>query len=155
MQKEAVNIVIPFLKQWEGCKLTAYTDQGGRYTIGYGSTGPDIEAGVTWTQEEAEGRLENDVTTLITRIESLIKPWITLNPNQLAALISFSYNLGVFNLERSGLLRKLNAGALSEAADQFLLWNRIGLYVSPGLCRRREAERALFLKPYVAETSAP
>ncbi|WP_335876684.1 lysozyme, partial [Acinetobacter baumannii] len=50
------------------------------------------------------------------------------------------------NLANSTLLKKLNKGDYQGAADQFLVWNKAGGKVMKGLVRRREAERALFLK---------
>jgi lysozyme len=140
---DILTIVIPFLKKWEGLHLTAYMDQGGRYTIGYGSTGPGIEAGTQWSTIEAEQRLQEDVESLLPRIQAIVH--VPLTNNQMAALTSFSYNLGVFNLQRSGLLKKLNVNDYVGAADQLLLWNKVGLYVSAGLSSRRQSERALFL----------
>jgi lysozyme len=140
---QAIQIATDFIKHWEGCKLQAYSDQGGRVTIGWGSTGPGIELGVTWSQQEADDRLSQDVASFCGRVQALVK--VPVNDNQLAALTSFAYNLGVFNLKSSGLLKMLNLEKYQAAADQFLLWTKIGMYVSPGLVNRRTAERALFL----------
>jgi GH24 family phage-related lysozyme (muramidase) len=49
-------------------------------------------------------------------------------------------------LQSSTLLKLLNQGEYTQAADQFLRWNKAGGRVLPGLTRRREAERALFLQ---------
>lgn len=132
------------LKQLEGCKLTAYQDNGGRWTIGYGATGPGIAAGVEWSQQEADERLEQDLEHFLQGVSNLVKAPVTAN--QTAALTSFAFNLGLFNLKRSGLLKKLNLRDYRGAADQFPLWNHIGLYADPGLTKRRAFERDLFLK---------
>lgn len=141
---------LDLIKHFEGCKLRAYPDQGGRITIGWGSTGPDIQLGLEWSQELADERLMKDVTECQARIMQLVK--VPINANQLWALTSFTYNLGIGNLKRSGLLRLLNLRHYKEAAEQFLLWNKIGHYVSNGLTKRREAERALFLSPPTNES---
>jgi len=144
MDKSSVMLeVVPFLKKWEGLSLKAYADQGGRVTIGYGHTG-NVQMGTEISQEQAEKLLIEDIEFTLGRIEQLVVVPLTIN--QTAALSSFVFNLGPNNLKRSGLLRFLNLKNYKEAADQFLLWNHIGLYVSPGLTARREAERALFLK---------
>lgn len=136
-------IAIPFLKHWEGCKLKAYTDQGGRVTIGWGHTG-GIQLGTEWGQDQADEHLTIDSTRTLQMVQSLVK--VPVTDNQLAALLSFTFNLGPTNLKRSGLLRLLNLSQYDKAADQFPLWCHIGLYKSPGLVARREAEKALFLK---------
>jgi lysozyme len=143
MPPNALDIAIAFIKQWEGCKLTAYIDQGGRVTIGWGSTG-GVQLGETWSQQEADEFLLEDVTEALQHVKDLVK--VPLTNNQLAALTSFAYNLGATNLARSGLLKFLNQSNPTKAADQFPLWCHIGLYQSPGLLARRQAERALFLK---------
>ena len=37
-------------EQFEACRLTAYQDQVGVWTIGYGHTGPDVTPKLTITQ---------------------------------------------------------------------------------------------------------
>ena len=143
MPPSVLEIVTPFLKHWEGCVLTAYTDQGGRVTIGYGHTG-NVALGTQVSQQQADELLEADIRGAVPQVEGVVK--VPVNANQMAALISFTFNLGISNLTRSGLLLQLNRNNLLQAADQFLLWNHIGMYVSPGLSARRAAERALFLK---------
>jgi lysozyme len=151
--ENVVNIANNFIKAEEGLKLTAYQDQGGRYTVGWGSTGPGIEAGTQWSPEQANERLREDIISLEARIKKVVR--VSLTDNMLAALISFCYNLGVFNLQRSGLLKRLNVGDYAGAADQFQLWNKIGLYVSPGLSARRAREKALFLSKSPSPSDTP
>ena len=69
--------------------------------------------------------------------------------SQYDAMISFTFNLGPGNLRSSTLLKKLNAGDRAGAADEFLKWTKAGGKTLPGLVKRREAERALFLTPMV------
>jgi GH24 family phage-related lysozyme (muramidase) len=61
--------------------------------------------------------------------------------------LSFAFNVGATNFQRSSVRKNLNRGAPLQAAESFLLWNRAGGKVLPGLTRRRNAERRLFLKP--------
>jgi lysozyme len=61
------------------------------------------------------------------------------------SLVSFSFNVGLGNLQRSGLRMKTNRGEFEEAADEFLKWTKAGGKVLPGLVKRRKDERALFL----------
>lgn len=141
----SINKALELIKQFEGCKLTAYPDNGGRITIGWGSTGPDITLPLAWNQQQADDRLQEDVKKASDVVTSLVK--VPLNDNQKAALIDFVYNLGGWNFRKSGLLKALNAYEYSTAADQLLLWVKQGAYTLPGLVKRRQAERALFMLP--------
>ncbi|MEP8955170.1 lysozyme [Enterobacter hormaechei] len=138
---------IALIKQFEGCKLTAYQDSVGVWTIGYGWTQPvdgkPIRAGMTIKQETAERLLKNGLVSYESDVSRLVK--VGVNQGQFDALVSFTYNLGARSLSTSTLLRKLNAGDYAGAADEFMRWNKAGGKVLNGLTRRREAERALFL----------
>lgn len=138
---------IALIKQFEGCKLTAYQDSVGVWTIGYGWTQPvngkPIRAGMTIKQETAERLLKTGLVSYESDVSRLVK--VGLTQGQFDALVSFTYNLGARSLSTSTLLRKLNAGDYAGAADEFLRWNKAGGKVINGLTRRREAERALFL----------
>lgn len=138
---------IALIKQFEGCKLTAYQDSVGVWTIGYGWTQPvdgkPIRAGMTIKQETAERLLKTGLVSYESDVSRLVK--VGLTQGQFDALVSFTYNLGARSLSTSTLLRKLNAGDCAGAADEFLRWNKAGGKVLNGLTRRREAERALFL----------
>ncbi|MBP1008361.1 lysozyme [Enterobacter hormaechei] len=138
---------IALIKQFEGCKLTAYQDSVGVWTIGYGWTQPvdgkPIRAGMTIKQETAERLLKTGLVSYESDVSRLVKVGVT--QGQFDALVSFTYNLGARSLSTSTLLRKLNSGDYAGAADEFMRWNKAGGKVLNGLTRRREAERALFL----------
>ncbi|HDH3840000.1 lysozyme [Salmonella enterica] len=138
---------IALIKQFEGCKLTAYQDSVGVWTIGYGWTQPvdgkPVRSGMTIKQETAERLLKTGLVSYEIDVSRLVK--VGLTQGQFDALVSFTYNLGARSLSTSTLLRKLNAGDYAGAADEFLRWNKAGGKVLNGLTRRREAERALFL----------
>jgi lysozyme len=133
---------IELIKQSEGLRLEAYQDSAGVWTIGYGNT-YGVREGDTCTQEWAEERLQDDVRRAEAHVTRLVK--LPLMQGQFDALVSFVFNLGYYALFRSTLLRKLNAGDYSGAADEFLRWNHAGGKVLKGLTRRREAERHMFL----------
>ncbi|OVE49469.1 lysozyme [Chromobacterium violaceum] len=136
---------ISLIKQFEGLRLAAYQDMVGVWTIGYGHTGPDVKAGLIITQQQADQLLAADLEKFETGVGQLVA--VPLNANQFAALVSFSYNLGLGNLRSSTLLRLLNQGDYAGAAAQFPRWNRAGGQVVAGLTRRRLAEQALFNSP--------
>lgn len=155
----AIDIAIPVIKREEGCRLKAYPDPasgGDPWTIGYGATGPGIRRGTVWTQEQAEQDLEERVVEIAEQIVNEVD--VPLSDVQLAALISFVYNVGIGRHDKPGtpeyegtgfrgstLLRKLNEGDYEAAADQMLRWNRAAGKVNPVLVGRRARERELFL----------
>ncbi|HEY1809687.1 MAG TPA: lysozyme [Acidobacteriaceae bacterium] len=129
-------------EQFEGCRLTAYQDQVGVWTIGYGHTGPEVCAAMTITSEDAQALLARDVSNAAAFVNKIVQVQIT--QEEFDALVDFVFNLGVGSFERSTLLRLLNAGDFASAAAQFALWDRAGGAFVAGLLRRRQAETALF-----------
>lgn len=135
---------IHLIKNFEGCRLTAYRCPANILTIGYGHTGCDVFAGQKITQEEAERLLRQDLTVHCNNVSQLVK--VPLNQNQFDALVSFEYNVGYGNFKNSTLLKLLNQGKYKEASEQFGRWKFAGGKVLAGLVKRREAEKALFLQ---------
>lgn len=145
------------IKRFEGCFLVAYPDPksgGDPYTVGWGSTGPDVRRGTVWTQEQADAHLTRDVE----RFEAMANNAITVavTQGQWDAFISILFNVGPGSAHKDGilrlksgipstLLRMLNAGDYDGCADQFLRWVSPGSNVERGLKRRRTAERIVFL----------
>ena len=129
-------------EQFEGCRLTAYQDQVGVWTIGYGHTGLDVKPGMTVTSAQAEALLAQDVLSAAACVNNVVVVKIT--QEEFDALVDFVFNLGVGAFSGSTLLRKLNAGDFTGAAAQFDLWDRAGGAIVAGLLRRREAEAELF-----------
>lgn len=129
-------------KRFESCKLTAYQDSVGVWTIGWGHTG-GVYPGMTCTQAQADQWLAEDIKGSGLKVQSLVT--VSLNQNQFDALVDFVFNLGTANFRTSTLLRKLNAGDYSGAAAEFPKWNHAGGQVLPGLTKRRLAEQQLFL----------
>lgn len=143
VRQAALNTAVPFIAEFEGLRLKAYRDPVGIWTIGYGHT-QGVRPGDVWTREQAEEALRSEVAKFMTGVEELVDVPLTLN--QLAALTSFSYNVGLGALRRSSLLKRLNEENYAAAANQFLRWNRAGGRVLNGLTRRRRAEKELFLR---------
>lgn len=134
---------LSLIKEFEGLSLTAYKCPAGIWTIGYGSTGDRVYPGMQIDKSYAERMLLEDLLRFEKGVESLVR--VPLSQGAYDALVSFSFNLGVGALSRSTLLKKLNSGDYSGAADEFLRWNKAGGRVLKGLVRRRKAERNLFL----------
>jgi GH24 family phage-related lysozyme (muramidase) len=141
------NKGISLIKQFEGCKLKAYQDSVGVWTIGYGWTQPvdgrKIGPGMVIDQATAERLLKCGLVQYEQGVNQLVKVIIT--QGQFDSLVSFSYNLGLRSLSTSTLLRKLNAGDKQGAADEFGRWVSAGGVRLNGLVKRRAAERELFL----------
>lgn len=133
---------LALIKEFEGLQLESYADAVGVWTIGYGHTGPGIQAGQHITQEQAEAMLQQDIRRFEVGVNKLVT--VPLSDNQFAALVSFSFNLGLRRLEGSTLLRLLNQQDYQGAACEFERWNKAAGKVMPGLTRRRQAEFALF-----------
>ena len=145
--KAALPVALELIKRWEGCRLEAYPDPatgGDPWTIGWGSTGEGISPGVVWTQDQADERLERDVSAFMAGVEELLtrKP----TPNQLGAMTSLAYNIGLGAFGGSTLLKKFNAGDIAGAAWQFDRWVYAAGKVMQGLVNRRSDERRAFEK---------
>ncbi len=140
---------LALIKEFEGCQLTAYQDEVGVWTIGYGITNSDksitkttIKKGLTITKEKAEEWLRE---CLNKRYAPLISKYDTRygwNQNEFDALVSFAYNIGsIDGLTANGSRSK------SVISNKLLEYNKAGGKVYAGLTRRRKAERDLFLTP--------
>ncbi len=129
-------------ESFESCKLTAYQDIKGIWTIGYGHTGPEVVEGLIWTQNQADTQLIVDLQ----RAENMVDTYVTvpLTQGQYDALVDFAFNLGT-NAERgSTLLKMVNENDMADAANQFQLWDHASGQVVAGLLRRRIAEEQEF-----------
>ena len=129
------------LKYFEGCKLTAYQDSVGVWTIGYGHT-KGVYDGMTITQDQAEQMLLSELEEYEVYIKDMVT--VPLTQNQFDALVVWVYNLGPTNFRNSTLLKELNAGNYNAAGQEITRWNKAGGKVLAGLVKRREAEAQLF-----------
>lgn len=140
---------LALIKEFEGCQLTAYQDEVGVWTIGYGITNADksitgttIKKGLKITKEKAEEWLRE---CLNKRYAPLISKYDTRygwNQNEFDALVSFAFNIGsIDQLTANGSRSK------SVISNKILQYNKAGGKVYAGLTRRRKAERELFLTP--------
>ena len=151
---KTVSAAENLIKDFEGEYLDAYIDPVGIPTIGYGSIrnydeNRPVRLGDKISQDTALRWLRIETSKIVPQIKAKIK--VPVNQNEIDALTSFVYNVGIGAFSRSTLLRKLNAGASrAEVAAEFDKWNKgrvRGVLVElPGLTRRRNAEKQLFLK---------
>lgn len=142
LSKNGLNLI----KKFEGCRLTAYKPVSSEryYTIGYGHYSPSIHKGQHISQATAEQLLKNDTETFVSAVSKAVK--VSLNQNQFDALVSFTYNLGIGNLQSSTLLKLINKKDFKGAANEFPKWVHSNGKVLNGLVKRRAAEKALFIK---------
>jgi lysozyme len=135
---------IALVKSFEACKLTAYRDGGGIWTIGRGHT-KGAKQGMTCTQAQADQWFDEDIQETVRVLQGVVPP--TINENQFSACVSLAYNIGVGHFSNSTLLKKLRGGDLAGASEQFLVWDKINGVPSDGLLKRRQAEQKLFNEP--------
>ena len=133
---------IDLIKSFEGLRLEAYLDSVDVPTIGYGHT-RKVQLGQTITAEQAESFLMEDIHEFELAIQRLV--YVPLSQNQFDAIVSFTFNVGIGNLKRSTLLKKLNAGNIAGAANEFNKWVYAGKEKLKGLVKRRDKERLLFI----------
>lgn len=134
-----------FISQWEGLRLKAYKDQGGIWTIGYGTT-KGVYKGMEITPDRAIQLLMEEIWSSYQAVARLTK--VILKENQFIALVSFTYNCGSGTYQHSTLRQKINRKEFVSAATEFLRYNKVkinGVYqVARGLTNRRKAEMNLF-----------
>jgi lysozyme len=136
------------IKRFEGFSDRPYKCPAGISTIGYGNTyypnGTKVKiTDKQITREYANEILEHIADKFAEDVLKLVKSKITVN--QLNALTSFAYNVGVANLAKSTLLKLVNINPNDgNIAKEFLKWNKAGGKVLNGLTNRRIAESSLY-----------
>lgn len=144
---------IALISSFEGFRAAPYLCPAGVPTIGFGSTRYPDGRKVTLqdppiTEDEAAEILAATLGGYEREVDRMVN--IVVEQHEFDALVDFAYNCGARNLESSTLLKKLNRGDREGAAAEFGKWVNGGGKVLPGLVRRREAERRLFLGMGVA-----
>lgn len=145
-----MNKGIPLIKRFEGLKLKAYLCPAKLPTIGYGSTyyenGSKVQLGDVITIDRADKLLFNTVAEFEKQVDTVVTS--SINDNQLGALTSFAFNVGMGNFRRSTLLRLVNANPNNPAIrTEFMKWTRANNQVLKGLFTRRQAEADLYFTP--------
>ena len=131
------------IREFEGCRLQAYQDSVGVWTIGWGHTGPEVHSGLVWTQKQADDQLESDVNSFAIEVQNLLNHSAT--QGQYDAMVSFAYNLGINAFRKSILLQKFNSHDIIGAARDIGEYTHAGGQIMEGLVRRRVAEIVRFM----------
>ena len=142
---------IALIKEFEGFESQAYVDTNGMPVIGYGLSqiaGQPVQIGDRISPQQADLALNAHLQEIYRELDRIIQ--VRLNDRQLSAIASIAFNVGINSIERSTLVKKVNAKDYLGAANEFLRWNKANvrgrLVQLPGLTRRRQAERELFLE---------
>ena len=147
------------IKHHEGVRFKPYRCPARLWTVGVGHVlYPDqgrlpldqrdayplkTEDNRTFSKDEVDGILSADLRRFEVGVAKLFPVGLTQGQND--ALISFAFNLGLGGVQRSTLRSKVLRGEVEAAADEFLKFTRGGGKILPGLVKRRNDERALFL----------
>lgn len=140
----ALQLALDLIRRFEGCRLRAYQDLVGVWTIGWGET-LGVAPGMVWSQRQADTELEQRVAQFLLSVFKRCPALYLEPPPRAAACTSLAYNIGLGAFGASSVCRKTMAQDLAGAADSFLLWDKAGGRRVAGLTRRRGAERALYL----------
>ena len=147
------------IKHHEGLRLKPYRCPARLWTVGVGRVLYAIQGRLpldqrdayplapednrTFSKAEVDGLLSADLQRFEVGVARLFHMVLTQGQND--ALVSFAFNLGLGGVQRSTLRQKVLRGEIEEAADEFLKFTRGGGKILPGLVKRRNDERALFL----------
>lgn len=122
----------------EGKRNNAYLDSVGVPTIGVGHTGPDVHLGLVWTDEQVEQAFRADLERFEAAINANVH--VPLEQYQFDALVSWLFNVGEDWAHRATLIKDINAGNMTAAAEQFDQW-----HIPPEITSRRNGEKAQFM----------
>ena len=132
---------LALLKKLEGCRLNAYQDVKGIWTVGYGHTGSDVFRGLSITQPQAEDLLKQDLQRFY-HVDQYLSERV--NDNQYAAIICFVYNIGLRPFKMSKTLTLVNDGECPD--DEWIGFDHVDGVPNKGLRNRRLAELTLYHK---------
>jgi len=138
--------ITDFIKQQEGFKNKSYQDSIGKWTIGCGFitiNGHPVVKGMVMSDQQIEQELLRQITPYQEAVNNFVK--VNLTSNQLTALTSFTYNLGITAFKNSTLLKKINMSSPTEEIKiEFMKWVKASGVTIQGLVNRRNAEYSLF-----------
>lgn len=133
---------LDLIMHFEGFEAKPYICSGGKNTIGFGHVIlPSEKFTLPITRAQGLEILASDVQKFEDMVEKMVK--VEMTQGQFDALVSFTFNVGPANLQKSTLLRKINAKD-ATASDEFGKWVFAAGKPLPGLVKRRGAEAKLF-----------
>jgi lysozyme len=151
---------IKMIKHHEGVRVKPYRCPAHLWTVGVGHVMyPEqaklpvverlqfplrIEDFRIWSMDEVDNILAQDLARFERGVARYC-PIATAHQGIFDALVSFAFNVGLGNLQRSGLRMKTNRGEFDEAAEEFMKWTKAAGKVLPGLVKRRKDEQAMYL----------
>lgn len=133
---------LDLIRKFEGLRLESYRCPANVLTVGYGHTGPDVQEGMTITEEQANDLLWRDVRVAERCVNGAVT--VPLTQGEFDALCSFVYSVGCARFRNSSLLRRLLDSDYDRAADEILRWVYADGKKLNGLLARREAEKERF-----------
>lgn len=136
---KALEVAKALCVMFEGFRAERYLCPAGVLTIGFGTTQNIPEGPIT--KDEALELLDRDLMKILPAVSSLCP---NLNSNQLGAVLSWTYNLGIGNLKKSTMLKRIQEENYKEAAIELRRWNKVNKKVLKGLVNRRELESKVF-----------
>ncbi|MDE2232554.1 MAG: lysozyme [Patescibacteria group bacterium] len=116
-------MALSLIKRHESCRLEAYQDIKGIWTIGWGHTGGNVCQGLVWTQQQCDVQLANDMAIAEHDARYAIGdfPWLSLSDIRQAPLIDVSYNLGLPKFRKfHKMISAVCAEDWQQAHDQLL-----------------------------------
>lgn len=146
----ALGIATPEITTFEGVEARAYRDVVGVLTVCAGHTGPDIVVGKVYSNNECKKLTLKDAEKAAVGVLK-VSPHLIWHPMQLAAAISFSYNVGVGTYANSSVARLFNEGKFIEACNFLPKYKYAGGKVWPGLVTRRAREQDICLSTLTKE----
>lgn len=135
------------IQHYESCRLTAYQDSVGIWTIGFGNTFYEDGRPVTEGDIIPQWRADELFKRVVSKFERAVNDLgLNLKQNQFDALVSFAWNEGIEALQQSILIRKIRntPDDLIGIDDEFLKWIYAGGKKLRGLVARRRSESLLY-----------
>ena len=154
------DAAIRMIKHHEGVRLRPYRCPALLWTVGVGHVIDPSHTAVKnedrknlpipdgWDRQLTMGEVDAILAQDLARFErgvARLCPAASNSQSQFDALVSFAFNVGLGNLQRSSIRMRYNRGDIEGAADAFLMWTKAAGKVLPGLVKRRQDERAMFL----------
>jgi lysozyme len=154
------DAAIRMIKHHEGVRLRPYRCPALLWTVGVGHVIDPSHTAVKyeerralpipdgWDRQLSMGEVDAILAQDLAKFErgvARLCPAASNSQSQFDALVSFAFNVGLGNLQRSSIRMRYNRGDIEGAADAFLMWTKAAGRVLPGLVKRRQDERAMFL----------